>query len=59
MRKVGRSRVAYLQRVKNFERWYRTDDTAAWDRMALRFLLVGSVALVLGLLAWLLWSGLR
>jgi len=43
--------------VKNFERWYRTDDTAAWDRMALRFLLVGSV--VLGLLEWLLWSGLR
>ena len=39
-------------KVRSFYRWYFADDTRRWQRVATGFLLVATVAVVLGLLVW-------
>jgi hypothetical protein len=43
--------------VKDFDRWFRTDDTPQWKRASFRFLLVATGVVLLALLVWRLLGG--
>jgi hypothetical protein len=43
--------------VKDFDRWFRTDDTPRWKRAGFRFLLVATLVVLLALLGWWLLGG--